>query len=127
MTHRNWKFFHDNAGCIVGQKAICAASLARAEEYAQAQGWTFEWEGDYVDDGPRDWGWSTADVARWERSEHEQQVCILRNAAGLVLGSLCGIWDASREYMRVVEAELASEAMAEDIARNSAVEFWEAA
>lgn len=110
-----FRFFGAHAGGIVGECAKSALALARAEAYAQSQGWTCEWKwDDYRDNGPRDWGWSAADIARWDRSEHECLACILTDAEGRHRASLWGIWDPDRRCRRVVEAELALEAMAEE-------------
>ena len=46
----------------------------------------------------------------------EVMVCIARYRDGVVAGCLGGIVDANRDYVRVVEAELAAEARAEAMA-----------
>lgn len=109
-----YRFFHANAGYVVGRRALGAISLARAERIAKARGWSWSWEWDEDHDrGPADWGASEADVARWECSPHECLGCVLKDAEGHVLGSLWGIWDPSASYRRVVESELAGEAFFE--------------
>lgn len=89
-------------GRIMGAK-----ELAAAERWALDQGCSFDWEVDDVDSSD----WSD------ERSSWNQWVCIMRDAHGNVMESLCGI-DFGRDgepwgepYKRVVEAELASDAM----------------
>lgn len=104
---RAYRFFVENAGYIVGQRALCALQLARAEHHANECDWQAEWVGD---DCP-DLSWMT-DAERAQ--EHEVLGCILRDADGNVLASLWGITDPDSSYMRVVEAELALEAMHND-------------
>lgn len=101
---RAYRFFFEHAGYIVGQRAQCALNLARAEQCARENDWDAEW----VADEDADLSWMSDE----ERSrEHEVWGCILRDAAGNVLGSLWGITDPDNAYMRVVAAELASEAV----------------
>lgn len=59
------------------------------------------------DDCP-DLSWMSEDE---RRQEHEVLGCILQDRCGNVLGSLWGITDPDNDYMRVVVAELAAEAM----------------
>ncbi len=101
---RAYRFFFEHAGYIVGQRAQCALSLARAEQHARDNDWEAEW---VADDCP-DLSWMSDE----ERSrEHEVLGCVLRDLNGNVLGSLWGITDPDNAYMRVVSAELASEAL----------------
>lgn len=60
----DWRFFHNNAGYVVGQRAIGAWNLMKAERYAMERewGWSWDWD-DCADNGPRDWGWSESDIA----------------------------------------------------------------
>lgn len=76
-----------------------ALHLARAEKYAEDHDWTVEWE-----DEPN------PDMSGMEGAKEVLSAC-LKNAQGQVLGCLGGIGDPSRSYRRVVEAELALEAM----------------
>ena len=81
-----------------------ARELAYAEAEARRRGWTFSWEGD-VDFDPRD----------WEGEPPDEVLCVALRGGGRVLGSLCGVADPSREnYGRVVEAELALEALSNE-------------
>jgi len=109
MDRKNWRFFFDNAGYCVGRRALGAADLARAEEYAINAGWQYrwEWDEDCAADGCR----NAISCDRPGDHEHEVLWCCLRDAAGQVLASLGGIWDADRNYARVIEAELASDAL----------------
>jgi hypothetical protein len=109
------KFFFDCAGFsynpatetkLAGRNR-CARNLATAEAWARNAGISFEWcesdidSSDFSDARPR---WSLYD-------------CIARDASGQVIGSLSGCdfgRDASGpygDYRRVVEAEIALEAM----------------
>jgi hypothetical protein len=101
---RAYRFFFANAGYIVGQRAQCALSLARAEQYAQDNDWVADWVGD---DDP-DLSWMSAEE---QRQPHEVLGCVLRDANSNVLASLWGITDPDNSYMRVVAAELAAESL----------------
>jgi len=101
---RAYRFFVANAGYVVGHRAECALNLARAEQYARENDWQAEWVWD--DDADLSW---MSDAER--EKPHEVYGCVLKDANGNVLASLWGITDPDREYMRVVEAELAAESM----------------
>jgi hypothetical protein len=88
----------------------CAGLLAKAEQWGNDEGLSFEWEIDQgidsssFDDDPEPW-------ALW--------CCLARDASGEIVASLSGI-DFGRDvepwgqaYRRVVEAELALEACPE--------------
>lgn len=111
------KFFYENAGYSYGKgetqeqgRRRAARSLATAEQYASAHGWTVDWE---HEEGPWEDFYGEGQTA----DDVEQVVvAILKDANGEVLGSLGGITEgfdsaANRKYRRVVEAELALEAM----------------
>jgi hypothetical protein len=101
-------FFKRHAGGIVGEASKGALALARAERYARDHDWETEWKWD--DDA--DWSWLDQKGFEKEKAkDHEVYYAVLRNKNGTVLASLGGIFDPSREYQRVVEAELALEAM----------------
>ena len=111
-VRKAFSFFHENAGGIVGQRAIGAASLARAEEtLSRAQ---------YLDAARVRWEFDPYADLSWmtdsEREEsHECEGCIIEvsrdgGETWEHAASLLGIVDASRDYRRIVEAELASEA-----------------
>lgn len=86
----------------------CAQALARAEAAAREAGVVFEWRED--DRGSSEWSEKRPSWAQW--------VCIARDADGRVVASLGGIdFGRGREpwgnpYQRVVEAEVAAEAVA---------------
>lgn len=87
-----------------------ARALARAEAEASARGWRVEWEGD--PEGASDFE-SDVRMGYTSREEEPREIlgAVLRDEEGHVLSSLWGIEDPTREYRRVVEAELALEAL----------------
>jgi len=124
MTRQAYQFFKDNAGGIVGESALGAARLARAEEAlatavnAGVARVLWEWD-DNIDDS-----WMAERERKqpheWTRCAIVRDVTYTRLGAGILngttyqhtecLASLHGIVDADRNYMRVIEAELALEA-----------------
>lgn len=104
-------FFRKHAGYAVrpGESKVRAKTrgaqaLARAEAEAEARGWTVDWEHD-----PEPW---QGDVER----PFEVLTAVLRDAEGRVLASLgsvgmTGNRKTDADYGRVVEAELADEAL----------------
>lgn len=104
-------FFRKHAGYAVrpGEsknkaKTRGAQALARAEAEAEARGWTVEWEHD-----PEEW---QGDVER----PFEVLTAVLRDANGNVLTSLggngmTGNRKTDADFRRVIEAELADEAL----------------
>ena len=81
-----------------------AKLLAHAEKEAERRGWRVEWE----DEISPDLSWMDDD----ERAEsHEVLTAVLRDENGGVLASLGNITEPDRNYGRVVEAELALEAL----------------
>lgn len=100
VTRKDVDFFKANAGYIVGEKAQGALALAKAEEAADRLGWTVAWE-------PDDLPWDGDDGY-----EPNEVLCaVLKDARGKVRASLCGIADPDTKYARVIEAELAAEAL----------------
>jgi hypothetical protein len=104
------RFFYENAGTSYNPKTETedegrrrgAIELAAAEAWAESEGIEFEWEfdqetsyTDYEDESP----------------DTVYECALARDADRDVLASLCGIGDATDEYRRVVNAELAMEAM----------------
>lgn len=87
----------------------CAKYLATAEAYARNSEWEYRWEDDW-DIGSHKKYYGKGSV--YEVSEPETcESCLLLDADGEVLESLGCIDDADKNYRRVIEAELASEAM----------------
>ena len=99
-------FFRRHAGyskganeSISSAKRRRATALARAEAEATARGWRVEWEGD--PDGDPNTGVAALGA-------------VLRGSDGEHLSSLWGITDMSRDHKRVVEAELALQALGDE-------------
>lgn len=115
----NEQFFYDHAGFSYDPKTETeeqgkgrrAREMARAEQYGREHGWVFEWRDDQDADHSFVEGWTPEEQAEWREVEHEALFCVLKDTDGKVLESLGGIFDPTTEYGRVVEAELASEAL----------------
>lgn len=94
-------FFRDR-----GSSPSVALALVRGEIYAQERNWVFEWAHEENFHNPHeDW----CDVEDCN-GEHEVLYCTL-TSDGEYRASLGGIIDPDRAYGRIVEAELACEAM----------------
>ena len=102
----------------------CAKALAEAELAAEANGWECEWQDDDAGCSGCDCG--SKDCACSAGTPHETLGCVLRDEHGKALASLWGICGATDSYRRVVEAELASEALAE-LNTEREERHWEAA
>lgn len=102
------QFFYDQAGYSYNPKTEteeqarerCAQHLAQAETFARVNGWHCIWEPDEDSSADGDFG-----------SPKVREGCILYDAENEVLESLWSIADASQDYQRVIEAELALEHM----------------
>jgi len=92
-------------------KANCARALAKAERDARALGYTFEWL--YDEDGCSGCSCDSPECKCSSGESHECFWCACYDYEGTIRSSLSGICEPSREYRRVIEAELASEALAE--------------
>lgn len=129
ISREAFRFFRAHAGGIVGHNAETALHLARAEEWAAEHGRRYQWGDDPCGD-LGDHAYWCAIARRWEAGrdvdgtpymrrrrgpecEHTIEDCILYDEGQDVLASLGSIIDADRNYRRVVEAELALEALAE--------------
>ena len=119
------QFFYDNAGYsramdepAYSGRTRCAVLLADAERHAESHGWQYRWEIDAdADITPTD-NYFVSGAEHWE--------CLLFDKEGNVLASLGSIdlgYDSTGVYAnhpndvpygRVVQAELASEAMVAD-------------
>jgi hypothetical protein len=107
-------FFYEHAGFGYDPKTEtreqgrirCAVELADAEATGRRLGYGFEWE---YDSDP-DLSWMSAEE---RQLEHEVLCCRIPDPENTrySLASLCGITDPDRAYRRVVEAELAQEAI----------------
>lgn len=121
ISLRAWKFFLENAGYATPPgRAVCALEFAKAEQWANDNGIEFWLEDDPDADASFVETWCAADRTRWNAAEHHAYTmscyrpcpdhgwdCKHRE----VLASLCGIFDPTDDYLRVVRAELALEAM----------------
>ena len=111
-------FFYENAGYSYDTKSEtaeqgrirCAKGLARAETEASRFGWVCEWLRDDSGCSGCDCGSEDCDCSTGK--PHETLGCVLKDANGDTLESLWGICGPSQSYARVVETELASEALA---------------
>ncbi len=112
-------FFRKHAGyakkpseTVAQAKTRMAKALAKAEAEASARGWTVEWEHEVMPD------------LSWADEEEQDEIdevlmAALKDEHGRVLASLGNITFgkdnvANRAYKRVVEAELADEALYEE-------------
>ena len=105
-------FFQEHGGyCTPPGRMVCAKSLADGEEAAESAGAVYTWE--YDDDADASFveTWPEKDQREWREKEHECLWVALRGPDGELLSSLSGIFDPDNDYRRVVEAELASEAI----------------
>lgn len=98
---RRYTFFKKHAGSIVGEAALCAFRLARAEVEAEARGFVTDWQ---VDEDYR--------LADGETLPDEVWGCIVTAPNGEE-DSLWGVCDPTHDYCRVVAAELAAEVLGE--------------
>jgi hypothetical protein len=105
-------FFFENAGWSYDPKKesaqvgrmSCARDLAKAEKIAEQLGWEVEWEWDNdIDDS-----WMSPE----EQAKDHEWLCARLMDGNTVLEALGGIVDADANYRRVIEAELAAEALA---------------
>jgi hypothetical protein len=116
-----YDFFKEHAGGVVGEAGVGALNLARAEAYAKEHDWVFEWE-----DDPEEYQLGDAE----DEVPPEVLNCMLRDEDGNVLASLGGIGMSGntredKDYGRVIEAELALEAMPEDkLVKNGTRTRW---
>ena len=110
----DFQFFYANAGYSWDSKtetrqqgrAKTARMLVAAEIWARETGVYFEW----VPDPDADTSWMSDDL----RADNQNAFgCVCRDAEGTQLESLWGIFEPSAGYRRVVQAELALEAMPE--------------
>lgn len=107
------RFFWLNAGFSYNPKTQtkaqgrreCAEALAQAEAYARNLGFEFEWEHDSEPWDAGDTDYVPTEVLNCRIPDPEN--------SRYSLASLCGIADPDANYRRVIEAELASEALAQ--------------
>jgi hypothetical protein len=120
-----WRFFLENAGyCIPPGRAMCALQLARAEQRANQEGIEFRLEDDLDPDDSFVETWTARDQKAWKKQSHSCYSVICYRPCPdhgwdckhkEVLTSLGGIFDPTDDYLRVVRAELALEAMPQEV------------
>lgn len=111
------QFFFDHAGYSYDPKketqyegqVRCARELAVAETRAQDAGFEYEWSDDWMVGSHKEYFGKGSAYEDGEPNTCES--CVLRDADGEILASLGCIDDADANYRRVVEAELAEEAL----------------
>ena len=109
-----YRFFSEHAGWSTPPgKACCALAYARAERDARTLGYTFAWTADPEPSEYQD------HKGRWH-TDYDAEMCEIIDPDGRCTGSLRGIIGATPAYRRVIEAELASEAIARE-----AVPSWQ--
>lgn len=114
---KNVQFFFKHAGFSYDPKTEtktqgrirCARSLAHAEQTARELDWRFEWSDDWSL-GCSHKEFYGADSAYAEREPETCESCLLFDG-DRVLASLSCIDDADDNYRRVIQAELALEAL----------------
>lgn len=112
-----YRFFLEQAGYSydpkterpIDGKRRCARELSKAERHSLDNGWYVEWWQD--ENGCSGCDCGAVDCRCSNGDEHETLGCVLKDEDGDVLASLWGICEPSREYRRVVAAELALESM----------------
>ena len=107
MNRAAFRFFHSRSGAV-GRAAIAAAALARAEDEAVCRGWRYDWAQDVLCDCAQDHG--SPNIFCCDGSDCRR--CILYTADGYVLTALGCICEPDANYCRLIEAELAAEAVA---------------
>lgn len=106
-----YQFFRKHAGYVVGENAKGALQLAKAEAAFREAGGTFEWTFDDDADCSFVDTWPEKERQLWYRENHCIEGCIALFPNNKRAASLWGIIDADDNYRRVVQAELAMEAL----------------
>lgn len=104
FDHAGWGYNPANETPLEG-RLQCAQTLAHAEHTAKEMGITFHWEDDWTVDHQKEY--DCYEDGGPQTCEH----CVARDADGKVRASLGCIDDADTNYRRVIEAELADEAI----------------
>ena len=105
FEHAGWSYDPATETPEQGRRR-CAERLADSEAWASAMGVRFNWHEDFQID-------HAAEFDCYADGGPETCECVLATLDGECVGSLSCIDDATDEYRRVVEAEVASEARAE--------------
>jgi hypothetical protein len=112
-------FFYEHAGYSYDPKTEtaeqgrirCAMELARAEAYGRTLGYSFEWRDDWEIGSHKDYFGDDSAYAKREPDTCEQ--CTMLDTDGKRMPFALGcIDDADANYRRVIEAELAEDAIA---------------
>jgi hypothetical protein len=120
-----WRFFLENAGYATPPgRAVCALELARAEQWAEHEGIEFRLEDESDPDESFVGPWPLRYQTAWNAQGHSCYSVICYRPCSQhgwdckhkeVLASLGGILNPTDDYLRVVRAELASEAMPREV------------
>jgi hypothetical protein len=120
-----WRFFLENADyCTPPGRAMCAPELARAEQWADEERIEFRLEDDLDPDDSFVETWPARDQKAWKEQSHSCYSATCYRPRPVhggdckhkeVLASLGGIFDPTDDYLRVVRAELASEAIPQEV------------
>jgi hypothetical protein len=105
LKHAGWSYRPEMETQRQG-RIRCAKALAQAERDGERFGLTFRWADDSAG---ADLSWMTEAELR---ESHEVEGCTALSPDGRPVAGLYGIVDADATYRRVVEAQLASEALA---------------
>lgn len=110
---KRWRFFLDNAGHATPPGRVkCAMDLARAEEWGEEMQSRDMVVIEWLHDGDAEDDWMTDHDRRQPWYEDGALGCAITDGKGNRV-SLWGIWGATQDYQRVVEAELLAELMHE--------------
>lgn len=113
-------FFRNSHSTKPGPRKIEGAiEDAVSEAEARRRGWRFHWDHDPSGCLGCECDSPTCKCSTGE--EHETLDCLLRDAEGEVVGSIGGVCGLTRDYRRILEAQIASEALHEqdpDVLRN---------
>ena len=120
--YQRYRFFHELAGYVVGQSAVCALALARAEETAERRGLMVLWEDE---DEPWDSDCPEPTYVMWAgvywREDDDQGRYQgryrARRSPPLASVGMVGFNTWNDPYRRVVEAELFMEALSGEVDR----------
>jgi hypothetical protein len=120
-----WRFFLENAGYASPPgRSVCALELARAEQWAEQEGIEFRLEDEPDPDDSFVETWPLRYRQAWDKENHSCYSVICYRPCPEhgrdckhkeVLASLGEIFDPTDDYLRVVRAELASEAMPTEV------------
>ncbi len=110
-----WMYDHAGWSDPPGREE-CARASALAEEKARERVATGDWRYVWKDDPYADDSWMGEEE---KREEHTAEVCLLQSrcpccGTWVTIASCGGIFDADSDYRRVMESDLALEALARE-------------